>query len=68
MNIWCQKSRKGAAEDQMDAKISCLFQKQYYKNVNAGKKFVDGMDWLSESFRQGATQLDNQIPRVNWDQ
>jgi len=32
------------------------------------KKIVYGMDWLSESFRQGATQLDNQIPRVNWDQ
>ena len=32
-----KKNRKGAAVDQKDAKISCWFQKQYYKNVNAGK-------------------------------
>ena len=32
------------------------------------KKNLYGMDWSSESFRQGATQLDNQIPRVNWAQ
>jgi hypothetical protein len=32
------------------------------------QKFVYGMNWLSESFWQGATQLDNQILRVNWDQ
>jgi hypothetical protein len=31
------------------------------------KNFEYGMDWLSESFWQGATQLDNKISRVNWD-
>jgi hypothetical protein len=68
IKIWYQKNRKGAAAYQKDEKISYWFHKQYYKSVKAGKKFVYGMDWLSESFRQGATQLVNQIPIVNWDQ
>ena len=38
MKLLYQKNRKGATEDQKDAKISCRFQKQYYKNINAGKK------------------------------
>ena len=44
MKILYQKNRKGATEDQKDAKISCQFKKQYYKNVNAGKKL--SMAWI----------------------
>ena len=31
------------------------------------EKNLYGMDWLSESFWQGATQLDNQIRSDNWE-
>jgi hypothetical protein len=50
MKIFYKKNRKGTAVEQKDAKISCYFQKQYYKNVNARKKIEYGMDGLSESF------------------
>jgi hypothetical protein len=32
------KEQKGDAAEQEDVKISCYFQKQYYKNVNGRKK------------------------------
>jgi hypothetical protein len=35
--------------------------------IAAKEKFVHGTDWLTASFRQGTTQLANQIYRVNSD-
>ena len=59
------KGQKGCCSGSKVCKDQLLISKAIL--VNAGKR-ICVWHGLSESFRQGATQLDNQIPRVNWDQ
>jgi len=62
------KKRKSTAVYQNDAKISCWYQKRYYRNERA-RRVTYSYVWhgLSESFSHCASQFD-QIIRVKLDQ
>ena len=61
------KEQKGCYRESKECKDQLLFSKAILQESKRSKKFEYGMDWLSESLWQGATQLDNKIARVNWD-
>ena len=65
--IWCLKSRKGAAEDCTDPKITTNIKSNITGMKGEEEKRIHGMGVLSERFWQFAPLLDNQIFRVNWD-
>jgi len=62
------KEQKGCCSGSKECKDQLLISKAIIQECKRRKKIVYGMDRLSESFRQGATQLNNQTPGVNWDQ
>ena len=64
------KEQEGCCSRSKGCKDQMLISKAILQECKRRKKICEwhGLIILSESFRQGATQLDNQIPRVNWDQ
>ena len=61
------KEQKGCFSGSKGCKDQLLISKTILQEFKLRKKNCLWHE-LSESFRQCATQLDNQIPRVNWDQ
>jgi len=62
------KTQKGCYSGSKECKDQLLISKHYYKNVNPGKRICVWHGLIIRKLLTGATQLDNQIPRVNWDQ
>jgi len=60
--------QKGCCRESKECKYQLLISKAILQECKRRKKIVYGVDLLSESFQQGATPLDNQIPRVSLDQ
>ena len=62
------KEQKGCCSRSKGCKDQLVISKAILQECKRRKKICEwhGLIILSESFRQGATQLDNQIPRVNW--
>jgi len=61
------KEEKGCCGGSKGCKDQLLISKAILQECKRKKK-ICVWHGLSASFRQGATQLGNQIPRVNWDQ
>jgi len=61
------KAQKDCCSGSKECKDQLLISKTILQECKRRKR-IYVWHGLSESFRQGATQLDNQIRRVNWDQ